>query len=93
MMMSIMFSWISLVKNQVAKLMHNLYEIVSLAGVALDESRIQSIVWKGEVKKLSAMVTQLVEGEDFRPKKFLNENLLQHMDDSSFKKENSLEGI
>lgn len=80
MMIATVFSWIGLVTNQVAKLMRNLHEVISLTGAALDESHIQSAVWKGEVKKFIAMITQLVEVEDYEPEKFLKENLLQHVD-------------
>lgn len=38
MVMEAMFSWIGLAINQVAKLMQNLHEIISLVGAALDES-------------------------------------------------------
>lgn len=43
----VVFSWISLVTNQVTKLMQNLHVIVSQAGITLDESCIQLEFWKG----------------------------------------------
>ena len=40
MITSAVFGWISLVTNQVVKLMQNLHEIVSLARITLDESHV-----------------------------------------------------
>ena len=79
-MMFVVSSWIILVTSQVAKIMQNLHESVYLGGVALNESHVQSGTWKIEVEKLLAMVSQLVEVEEFGPEKFLQENPLQHVD-------------
>ena len=60
--------------------MQNLHEIVSLIEAALDESHLQTTVWKGEIERLLAMVTMLVEVEDCGLDEFLKENMLQQVD-------------
>ena len=62
--------------------MKKMLENISIVGATLDESCAQSRTWKTKVEKLSTMVSQLVEVEEFGPKKFFQENPLQHVDAS-----------
>lgn len=80
-MISIIHIWIDYVISFLTKFIWDLHKIFSLAEIVISEVRIQVIVWKEEFKRLSAMVTQLVNVEEYGLDKFLEDNSLKLFDD------------
>ena len=74
--------WIDQVIFITIKFVKEMHRVISFAEIMLGESRIQMMHWNKEVERLSNLVSQLEEVEQYGTSKFLEKNPLQLMDAS-----------